>query len=113
MFKRKLSKEVKKRMEIELRQYWYNKQKLERLETDYKSINQISTRSILFCRERIMYIENVIKKLNNFEKQMFIYIFKYGYDWLFCETTYHISRSTYYNIYNKCIFLLAEEWGEF
>ena len=134
MYKYKLPKDLKKRMDRELRQYWLNKQKLEHLEleiiessspkdnqyntnsisdsTSQKAIKLISTRSILYCKERISYIENVINRLNSFEKQMFENIFKNGYDWLYCETIYHVSKSTYYNVYNKCIYFLAEEWGE-
>lgn len=134
MYKYKLPKDLKKRMDRELRQYWLNKQKLEQLEleiieatspkdnqhssnfisdsTSQKAIKLISTRTILFCKERISYIENVINRLNSSEKQLFECIFKNGYDWLYCEVNFHISKSTYYNIYNKCLFFLAEEWGE-
>lgn len=132
--KYKLSKELKKRMDRELRQYWDNKKKLEKLELDIiestatsqnlfdsnsvsditsqKAIKLLSTRSILYCQERIKYVENVINRLNSFEKQMFEKIFKQQYDWVYCEANFHVSRSTYYNIYNKCIYYLAEEWGE-
>lgn len=129
-----LNKDLKKRMDRELRQYWTNKKKLERLEkdiidesasgngqprsndisnpTERKAIRLMSTRSILYCRERITYIENVIKQLNSFEKQVFLFIFKDGCDWAYCKNVKNIDKSTYYNIYNKCIRLLAEEWGE-
>ena len=130
--KYKLSKELKKRMDREFRQYWDNKKKLEKLELDIiesnnpgqvnsnsisdltqqKAIKLLSTRSILYCQERITYIENVFKRLNSFEKQMFERIFKYGYDWLYCSVNFNISKSTYYNIYNKCLYYLAQEWGE-
>ena len=132
MSKYKLSKDLKKRMDRELRQYWDNKRKLKKLELDIieannstqgnsnsisdltsqKTIKILSTRSILYCHERIDYIENVLKRLNSFEKQLFLYIFKNGYDWLYCEVNYNISKSTYYNIYNKCLYFLAQEWGE-
>ena len=132
MSKYKLSKELKKRMDRELRQYWENKRKLEKLELDIieasnfgsnnsnsisdttsqKAIRLISTRSILYCQERINYVENVLKRLNSFEKQMFERIFKHGSDWLYCEVNFRVSKSTYYNIYNKCIYFLAQEWGE-
>lgn len=130
--KYKLSKELKKRMDRELRQYWDNKKKLERLELDIidasnfekgnsssvsdttsqKAIKLLSTRSILYCQERIKYVENTINRLNSFEKQMFERIFKQQYDWVYCEANFNVSRYTYYNIYNKCIYFLAEEWGE-
>lgn len=103
----KLSKEVKKRMEREFKQYWDNKKKLEQLKQSSQS-----SRAILLCEERMKYIENVMKQLNPFELQVFHYIFKECCDCIYCETTYNISKSTYYNIYNKSIRLLAEEWGE-
>nr|DAH37177.1 MAG TPA: transcriptional activator [Caudoviricetes sp.] len=129
-----LNKDLKKRMDRELRQYWINKKKLERLErdiidesasgngqprantvsnpTEKKAIRLTSTRSILYCKERITYVENVIKQLNSFEKQVFYLIFKDGCDWSYCKNIKNIDKSTYYNIYNKSIRLLAEEWGE-
>ena len=131
----KLSKEVKLRMKRELEQYWQNKKKLRDLEekiidaspgringlpknntisdtTAQKAIKLVSTRSILFCRERIMYIENVINQLTPFEQKIFEAIFKNRCNCKYCETHFNISKSTYYNIYNRCINMLAKEWGE-
>ena len=105
----KLSKEFKKQMERELKQYWHNKQKIERL----KEQRDKPSRAIILCEERMQYIENVMKELNPFELQVFTYIFKERCDCTYCETVYNISKSTYYNIYNKAITLLAEEWGKF
>ena len=102
----KIHKEIKHRMELELRQYWKNKEKLQRLNQNS------STRSILLCQERIEYIENVIKQLKPFELEVFNYIFKDGCNALYCEMNYHISKSTYYNVYNRVIELLSREWGE-
>ena len=129
-----ISKEVRKRMIRELQQYWDNKKKLERLERDIidetpssngqprstttsdttaqKAIKLVSTRSILYCRERIQYIENVRNQLNEFEKNMFTKMFKDRCNWKYCEANYNISKNTYYAIFNKCIYLLAREWGE-
>ncbi len=129
-----LNKDLKKRMDRELRQYWINKKKLERLErdiidestsgngqprantisnpTEKKAIRLASTRLILYCEERITYVENVIKQLNSFEKQVFYFIFKDGCNCSYCKNMKNIDKSTYYNIYNKSIRLLAEEWGE-
>lgn len=104
----KLSKDIKKHMERELKQYWNNKLKLEKLK---EQIDKPS-RAILLCEERMLYIGNVIKELNPFELQVFNYIFKERCDCIYCETVYNISKSTYYNIYNKAINLLAAEWGE-
>lgn len=134
MFNNKLSKELKKKMEKEFRQYWLNKKKLEKLEQDIieesassdgqprsnvtsdptqqKALKLMSTRSILFLIERINYVENVIKQLNPFERQVFNLIFKEGCDWAYCKNVKNIDKSTYYNLYNKAIKLLAEEWGE-
>ena len=105
----KLSKETKKFLERELRQYKENKRLLERLKKEDKTPSRV----ILICEDRLKYIENVFNSLTPFEKQMFCYIFFNHYDWAYCETHFRISRSTYYNVYNKCINLLAEEWGEF
>lgn len=100
-----MNKDLKDKMALELRQYWDNKKLLEELE------QHGSTRSIIFCQQRIIYVENVMKQLKPFEKQMFYFIFKDCYDWIYCEAQKNISKSTYYNIYNKCITLLAKEWG--
>lgn len=104
----KLSKEAKKILERELRQYKENKQLINKLKID----DNISTRVILICLDRIKYVENVFNKLNPFEKQVFEYIFYKNFDSIYCESYLNVSKSTYYNIYNKCINFLAEEWGE-
>lgn len=104
----KLSKEVKNLMERELRQYKDNKRLLNRLKAD----STTPSRAIIICEDRMRYIENVLKKLSPFEKQMFENIFYENYDWNYCQIKYNVSKSTYYNIFNKCIILLAQEWGE-
>lgn len=103
----KLSKETKKMMDREFRQYKDNKRLLNRLKAD----TTISTRILLICEDRIRYIENVYNRLSPFEKQVFEYIFYKNFDSIYCELNFNISKSTYYNIYNKCIKKLAEEWG--
>lgn len=103
-----ISKDIKKRMEREFKQYWDNKKKLQELLI--KSV--APTRVLLYLEQRITYIENVINNLKPFELDVFYLIFKEKCDWLYCETNYNISKSTYYNIFNKSIRLLAEEWGE-
>lgn len=103
-----LSKEIKKLMEREFRQYKDNKYLLNRLKVD----NTIPSRALLICEDRMKYVEKVINRLNPFEKQMFENIFYRNYDWAYCESHFNVSKSTYYNIYNKCINLLAEEWGK-
>lgn len=117
MDRNKIDKEVKKYMEREFRQYSTNKKQIEKLENEINSnssekIKNTSTRTILYLKQRILYIENVIKQLKPFEKEVFDLIFKEGCDWIYCETMKSINKTTYYNIYNKCIKLLAEEWGE-
>ena len=102
-----MQKDIKKNMERELRQYYNNKKILQRIKNDYKE----STRKLLYLEQRIAYIDNVINRLNPFEKEVFNLIYKDGADWLYCQTTQNISRSTYYNIINKCVRFLAEEWG--
>lgn len=122
----KLPKELKKRMERELRQYWGNVSKLERLKKNVdielnennldfitqKDMNLLSTRSIIFLSERVLYVLRVIKRLSPFEREVFYWIFKENYDCVYCQTMKNISKNTYYNIYNKCIYYLAEEFGE-
>ena len=130
----KLSKDLKKRMEKELRQYWGNIKKIEQLEkeiieesgtrntqgktnvtsdpTSQKVLKLISTRSLILLNQRIMYVANTINRLKPFEKEIFNLIFRENRDWLYCETMKGISKTTYYNIMNKSIYYLAEEWGE-
>ena len=133
--KEKLSREIKIKMKRELEQYWQNKKKLKELEekiiesspgglngipknnsisdtTAQKAIKLVSTRSILFCKERIMYVENVINQLSQSEQKIFVAIFKDKCNCNYCETHYNISKTAYYNLYNKCIIQLAKEWGE-
>lgn len=103
----KLQKELKKKMERELRQYYDNKKKLEQLK-----VVKVETRRLLYLEERIHYVENVYNKLKPFEQEVYDMIFKENYDWLYCKTTKNINKNTYYNILNKSILFLAEEWGE-
>lgn len=104
----KLSKEVKKRMEKELRQYYQNKKQLNIL----KMHNEASTRKYLYIEQRLLYVENVYNKLKPFEKEVYNLIFKENCDSVYVETNKNISKSTYYNVFNKSIYLLAAEWGE-
>lgn len=102
-----MQKEIKKQMERELRQYYDNKKLLQKIKNNYSE----PTRKLLYLEERINYVDNVINRLNPFEKDVFKLIYKEKADWLYCQTIYSISRSTYYNIINKSIKYLAEEWG--
>lgn len=103
----KLPKDIKNKMERELRQYYYNKKKLERLKQ-----NKENTRSLMYLEERLIYVENVYIQLKPFEQKVYDLIFKENCNPTYCETMETISKSTYYNVFNKSIKLLAEEWGE-
>ena len=56
-----------------------------------------------------VYVEG---ELYVFEKEVFTFIFKNNYTWLYCETHKNIHKNTYYNIFNKAIYKLAKEFGE-
>lgn len=109
MSKTKMPIEVKKYYKRELYQYKKNKEKLENIINGNQKSN---TRNILFLQDRIENIETVILKLDSFEKEVFDMIFNQNMDWLYCKTFKGVDKSTYYNIINKCIYLLAEEEGE-
>lgn len=104
----KLPKEIKRYYERELKQYNQNKKKLEKALQG----NKINTRTILFLENRINNIETVITQLDSFEKNVFDMIFNKKYDWLYCKTMKNIDKNTYYNILNKCVYMLAQEEGE-
>ena len=104
----KLPKEIKRYYERELKQYSKNKKILEKALQGCKT----NTRTILFLENRINNIETVIKQLNDFEQEVFNMIFNKKYDWLYCKTIKQIDKNTYYNILNKCIYMLAQEEGE-
>ena len=120
----KLPKELKNKMERELRQYYDNKKKLDRLKTMFAEEKLITkdptgqkvasfenTRSLVYLEERLHYVENVYNRLSSFEQEVYNLIFKEKANVLYCENK-NISRSTYYNILNKSTYFLAEEWGE-
>lgn len=102
-----MQKELKKQMQRELEQYYDNKKMLENLKVQ----QGVATRRYIYLEERILFVENVIKRLNDFEKEMFKLIFKEKADCTYCQTYKNISKSTYYNVINKSIYLLAQEWG--
>ena len=106
----KLEKEVKNRMDRELKQYYDNRAKLDRLKASL--INNNSSRSLLYIEERLHYVENTYNRLKPYEQEVFKLIFKDQCNPIYCETMKNIGRSTYYNVYNKCLYYLAEEWGE-
>ena len=71
----KLPKELKNKMERELRQYYYNKKKLDRLKATLLN-NNISSRSLLYLEERLQYVENAYKRLKPYEQKVYDLIFK-------------------------------------
>lgn len=105
----KMPVEIKKYYKRELYQYRKNKERIDKI---FKNKEKANTRNILFLEQRIANIETVISKLDSFEKEVFDMIFNKNMDWLYCKTIKGIDKSTYYNIINKCIYLLAEEEGE-
>lgn len=111
----KLPQESKKFYERELRQYWKNKVKLNNLlekKRKYLENDFRSSRTIFFLQEHIDNIEAVIRRLKPAELEVFEMIFKENLDWLYCKTKRNIDKSTYYKIFNKSIYWLAEEFGE-
>jgi len=121
----KLPKELKNRMERELRQYYDNKKKLDKLKnlliqekprtedpTGEKVSSFESTRSLVYLEERLHYVETVYKRLKPFEQEVYNLIFKEQCDATYCQTIKRIDKSTYYNVLNKSTYFLAEEWGE-
>ena len=108
----RLPKETKKLMERELRQYYDNKRKLEKLKKVSELTLNNSSRSLIYLEERLLYVENVYRRLKPFEQEVYNLIFKEQCDYMYCQQMKNISKITYYNIYNKSIYYLAEEWGE-
>lgn len=111
----KINIESKKFYERELKQYWENKKRLCRLlDRAEKAVydKNTSSRTIIYLQERIQNIEITIKQLKPFEKEIFELIFKEQLDWKECKFRKNIDKNTYYNIFNKAIYLLAKEFGE-
>ena len=105
----KISKELKKRMERELRQYDENKKQLNNL----KKNNSASTRKYLYIEQRLIYVENVYEKLKPFEKEVYDLIFKQNYNPIYVETNKNISKSTYYNVLIKVYIFLLKSGEKF
>lgn len=126
---------TKKRVKEELYGYWDNQKKLEELKkeiiesspgpadgqpkgngtgnpTEAKAIRMMTSRAILVVAERLHYIDNAISRLNDEEKEIFEIIFKKKLNQRAAETYECISKSQYYNLYNKIIYLAAIELGE-
>ena len=126
---------TKKRVKEELYGYWDNQKKLEELKkeiiesspgpadgqpkgngtgnpTESKAIRMMTSRAILVVAERLHYIDNAISRLNDEEREIFEIIFKKKLNQRAAETYECISKSQYYNLYNKIIYLAAIELGE-
>lgn len=103
-----LPKDIKKKMKRELMQYYENIELLQRL----KESEKVATRRYIYIEQQLQYVRNVINALNSAEKEAFEIIFKEKYDFSSKKAHKYISRATYYRVYNKSIYLLAEEWGE-
>lgn len=126
---------VKKKITTELYQYWDNLKELKEMQdeilegspeppdgqprgnatgnpTEQKAIKLRTTRSILAVERKLNYINNAVSKLNKEEKEVFEIIFKEKHNQKMAETYKYISKHTYYNVYNKIIYLTALEFGE-
>lgn len=104
----KLQKNIKKKMEQELFQYYENIVLLQKL----KEQNTSSTRRYLYIEQKISYVKNVYNRLNSFERKVFEAIFKEKYTLNSIQREEYISKNTYYRVLNKSTYFLAEEWGE-
>lgn len=104
--KYKLPKEIKEKMEREIRQYDNNKKKLEKIKQSG------STRQLLYLEERLEHVKTAYELLKKEEQEIYSLIFKKGCNWLYCQTMHNIDKNTYYTVYNKSLYLLAQEWGE-
>lgn len=130
----KVPKWTKEYIKNELYQYWDNQKKLAETRqdiidsspepvdgqpkgngtsnsTEQKAIKLRTTRSIIETERRLQYIENATKRLNEDEKKIFEIIFKERHNQKMAETYKYISKDSYYNTYNKIIYLTAVEYG--
>lgn len=125
---------VKNIIKTELYHYWQNKKILETMKvdiieespspadgqpkgnkttnvTEQKVIEINSNRTIIETEKRINYIEQAFKMLNEDEKKIAEMIFKDRYNAIIAETQKHISKHTYYHVYDKAIYYTALEFG--
>lgn len=135
----KVPNRVKRRMADELYMYWKNLKELEELDIDIIESSPVmdesgtrakyriskpteskalqiaeamSTRAYIMAKRRIDYVTNALKRLNKDDRQIVEYIFRDGYSQIRLEIDHAISSDTYYNVFNKIIFLTAKEFGE-
>lgn len=74
-------------------------------------VMRLNSRAILVTANKIMQIENVVKMLNDEEKEMFEVIFRERLSYIQAYTKREISRNMYYNAKTKIILLTAFEMG--
>lgn len=135
----KVPNHVKRNIINELYLYWKNKKELDEIEQEIvdespnnpevniKPKNKVSkpaeskalriigtksTRAFIIAQRRIGYIENAIKRLNDEDREVFELIFRDGYSQQKAYFEKGVSKDTYYNVYNKIIYLVAIEFGE-
>lgn len=71
-----------------------------------------STKSILLLERKLKAIERVFKRLTKEEYEVVELIFKKGQSQIYTQMHNYINKDTYYNTYNKVIYLTAVEFGE-
>lgn len=129
----KLPDWVKKNVTNELYHYWDNVKMLEELKEEIidaspappdgqprgnqrgkpteSKVMKLNSRAILVTANKIMQIENVIKMLNDDEKEVFEIIFKEKLSQVQAQVRKGIGKEVYYNVRNKVVNLGAYEMG--
>ena len=129
----KLPDWVKTNVTNELYQYWDNVKLLEELKEEImesssappdgqprgnqrgkpteSKVMRLNSRAILVTANKIMQIENVLRMLNNNEKDVFEIIFKERLDRIQAYTQKNIPYNMYYNVRKKVIWMVAYEMG--
>lgn len=124
---------VKKNVMNELYHYWDNVKLLEELKEEIieaspappdglpkgnlrgspteSKVMKLNSRAILVTANKIMQIENVIKMLNEDEREVFEIIFKDRMNRIQAYTKKNIPNGMYYFVRNKMINLTAYEMG--
>lgn len=129
----KLPAWVKSNVMNELYHYWDNVKLLEELKEEIleasptppdgmprgnqrgkpteSKVMKLNSRAILVTANKIMQIENVIKMLNDNEKEVFNSIFKERMNQIQAYTKKNISYNMYYIIRQKIVWMTAFEMG--
>lgn len=129
----KLPDWVKTNVTNELYHYWDNVKMLEELKEEIidaspaspdgqprgnqrgkpteSKVMRLNSRAILVTANKIMQIENVIKMLNDEEKEVFEVIFKDRLSRIKAYTQRNITYNIYYAVRNKAVWLTAYEMG--